>query len=231
MRILRGRSTIYYGLLIATCIMLTPAAAMAQAQPQDVRVLEERKDAAGNTVRTIQYMQNGRRVTETSVIRAFPTLNVPVNPDTMNRQEMMVVISKTKFTLDLYYRRKKIRTYKVVFGPKPKEDKKMKGDRATPEGRFMVLNKRPSARYNKFIQIDYPNDSSRVRFAMLKAKGLIPQDAEIGGDVGIHGIWKGGDDMIEMGVGWTDGCIAMRNKDVDDLYQFLDEGVRVFIRK
>ena len=107
----------------------------------------------------------------------------------------------------------------------------MKGDRRTPEGKFAVLNKRPSARYNKFIQIDYPNDLSRERFSMLKQKGLIPQNAEIGGDVGIHGIWKGGDEMIEMGIGWTDGCIALKNKDIDDLYRFLDAGVRVYIRK
>jgi murein L,D-transpeptidase YafK len=94
-----------------------------------------------------------------------------------------------------------------------------------------VLNKHPSGRYNKFIHIDYPNDSARRRFAILKEKGTIPQDAEIGGDVGIHGVWKGGDDMIEMGVGWTDGCIAMKNKDVDELYTLVGTGSRVYIRK
>jgi hypothetical protein len=88
-----------------------------------------------------------------------------------------------------------------------------------------------SARYNKFLKLDYPNDSSWAKFATLKAKGQIPQTAEIGGDVGIHGVWKGGDDMIEMGVGWTDGCIAVKNKDVDELYRLLEPGVRVLVRK
>ncbi len=200
-------------------------------QPFDIKVLEEHRDANGNLVRTIQYNQGGARVTETRIIKQFPALNTPLNPDTLNKDSLMVVIHKSKKVLDMYYKRKKVRSYKVVFGPKPLQDKMMKGDRCTPEGKFYVLNKHPSARYNKFIQIDYPNDSSRIRFNALKQKGAIPANAEIGGDVGIHGIWKGGDDMIDMSIGWTDGCIAMKNKDIDDLYPFLNTGVRVFIRK
>lgn len=212
-------------------LLLLSLAALAQGQPQDMRVLEEVRKPDGTVIRKIQFTQNGRRVTETHIIKPHEIINVPINADTLDKSQLMVVIHKSRFSLDVYYRRKKIRSYKVVFGPKPKEDKKMKGDRCTPEGKFLVLNKRPSARYNKFIQIDYPNDSSYIRFNALKKRGLIPADAEIGGDVGIHGIWKGGDDMIEMGVGWTDGCIAMKNADVDDLYRFLDAGVPVFIRK
>ncbi len=204
----------------------------ARAQtPTDIKILEERRNAAGDIVRTIQYTQGGKRVTETRIIKQFQSLTQPINPDTLNRDSLFVVVSKSRFVLDVYYRRKKIRSYKVVFGPKPKENKMMKGDRCTPEGKFLVLNKHASARYDKFIQIDYPNDSSRVRFEQLKKRGAIPANAEIGGDVGIHGIWKGGDEMIDMGVGWTDGCIAMKNKDIEELYGILDVGVKVFIRK
>jgi murein L,D-transpeptidase YafK len=200
-------------------------------QQMEIKVLDEHRDAEGNLVRTIEYYKDGSRIRETRILKQFAGLNTPIDPDTLNKDSLMVVINKTRFVLDLYYKRKKIRMYKVVFGPKPKENKMMKGDRCTPEGKFSVLNKRPSARYNKFIQIDYPNDESRARFAMLKQKGLVPQNAEIGGDVGIHGVWPKGDDMIDMGIGWTDGCIALKNKDIDDLYRFLDAGVRVYIRK
>lgn len=204
--------------------------ARAQA-PTDIKILEERRNAAGDIVRTIQYSQGGKRVTETRIIKQFQPLTHPIDPDTLNRDSLFVVVSKSRFVLDVYYRRKKIRSYKVVFGPRPKENKMMKGDRCTPEGKFSVLNKHASARYDKFIQIDYPNDSSRVRFEQLKKRGAIPANADIGGDVGIHGIWKGGDEMIDMGVGWTDGCIAMKNKDIEELYGILDVGVKVFIRK
>ncbi len=204
--------------------------AWAQA-PTDMKILEEHRNAAGDIVRTIQYTQGGKRVTETRTIKQFQPLTQPIDPDTLNRDSLFVVVNKSRFVLDVYYRRKKIRSYKVVFGPRPRENKMMKGDRCTPEGKFSVLNKHVSARYDKFIQIDYPNDSSRVRFEQLKKRGAIPANAEIGGDVGIHGIWKGGDEMIDMGVGWTDGCIAMKNKDIEELYRILDVGVKVFIRK
>lgn len=201
------------------------------AQPTDIKILSERKDKDGNIIRTIQYYQGSQRVTETRIIRPFVNLNAPINPDTLNNDSLMVVISKSRFLLDIYYRKRKIRSYKVVFGPKPQENKMMKGDRRTPEGWYKVQEKHISGRYNKFIHIDYPNDSAYARFNKLKLQGAIPRDAEIGGDVGIHGVWKGGEDMIDMGIGWTDGCIAMKNTDVDDLYRIVKPGARVLIRK
>jgi murein L,D-transpeptidase YafK len=212
-------------------LLLAGATAHAQSQPTDLKVLEERKDAAGNVIRTIQYYQNGKRIVETRTFLPPPQLDKPINPDTLNKDDLMVVINKSRLQLDVYYKRVRIRSCKAVFGPKPQLDKKMKGDRCTPEGWFRISEKHVSARYNKFLKLDYPNDSSWAKFATLKAKGQIPQTAEIGGDVGIHGVWKGGDDMIEMGVGWTDGCIAVKNKDVDELYRLLEPGVRVLVRK
>ncbi len=201
------------------------------AQPTDVKILSERKDKDGNIIRTIQYYQGSQRVTETRIIRPFVNLNAPINPDTLNNDSLMVIINKSRFLLDVYYRKRKIRSYKVVFGPKPQENKVMKGDRRTPEGWYKVQEKHISGRYNKFIHIDYPNDSAYARFNKLKLQGAIPRDAEIGGDVGIHGVWEGGEDMIDMGIGWTDGCIAMKNTDVDDLYRIVKPGARVLIRK
>ena len=79
--------------------------------------------------------------------------------------------------------------------------------------------------------LSYPNDSAYARFNKLKAAGKIPATARIGGDVGIHGIWKGGDDMIEMGVGWTDGCVAIKNQDIEELFSMVGVGTKVIIRR
>jgi murein L,D-transpeptidase YafK len=215
------------GLLLVSLLL----SIASYAQPTDVKILSERKDKDGNITRTIQYYQGSQRVTETRIIRPFVNLNAPINPDTLNNDSLMVIINKSRFLLDVYYRKRKIRSYKVVFGPKPQENKVMKGDRRTPEGWYKVQEKHISGRYNKFIHIDYPNDSAYARFNKLKLQGAIPRDAEIGGDVGIHGVWKGGEDMIDMGIGWTDGCIAMKNTDVDDLYRIVKPGARVLIRK
>ncbi len=200
-------------------------------RPRDVKVLEEHEDKNGNLVRTIQYFQGREKITETETIRADIGLHRPINPDTLNKDSVVVIVNKSRYNLEVYYKRKKIRSYKAVFGPKPMENKKMAGDRCTPEGWFLIKTKNPNSKYNKFMLLNYPNDSSIAHFNELKANGTVPRSAQIGGDVGIHGIWKGGDDMIEKGVCWTDGCVALKNKDVDELYTFISVGTKVFIRK
>jgi hypothetical protein len=201
--------------------------------PRNIKVLEEHKDAKGNTVRTIEYSQGTSRVRETIVIPADGNfyVHVPINPDTMNKDSVLVVVNKSRFKLEVYYRKKIIRSYKAVFGPKPLENKMMAGDRCTPEGWFMIQNKNPRSKYDKFMLLNYPDDSSIARFNRLKEKGNVPANARIGGDIGIHGIWPGGDDMIEKGVCWTDGCVAMKNKDIEELYNLVGVGTKVFIKK
>ncbi len=199
--------------------------------PQNVKVISETKDKNGNLIRTIQYTLNGKKVTEIQKMPGNVSIRVPINPDTMNKDSVLVMVNKSQFRLEVYYRRKIIRSYKAVFGPKPQENKCVAGDRCTPEGWFTIKTKNPSSKYNKFMLLNYPNDSSIARFNKLKETGKIPKTAQMGGDVGIHGIWKGGDDMIDMGVNWTDGCVAIKNKDVDDLYTLIGVGTRVFIRK
>ena len=67
----------------------------------------------------------------------------------------------------------------------------MEGDRCTPEGTFRISSKNGASKYDKFMGLNYPNDSSIARFNRLKASGQLPASARIGGDVGIHGIWPG----------------------------------------
>jgi hypothetical protein len=199
----------------------------------DLKVLDEHKDGKGNIVRVIQYYKGSERITETAIIPIHPVSNIriPINPDTLNKDSVLIVVTKSKYNLEVYYHRRLIRAYKAVFGPKPLEDKRVEGDRNTPEGWFTIKTKNPSSKYDKFLLLSYPNDSAVARFSRLKAMGKLPVNARIGSDVGIHGIWKGGDDLIEKGIGWTDGCIALKNKDVEELYTLTGAGTRVFIRK
>ncbi len=197
----------------------------------DYKVIEEHKDKDGNIIRTVQFNKGKTRYTETQLIKISPNLHLPVNADTLNKDSVLVVVNKSHYIVEVYYRRRKIREYKAVFGPKPLQDKKMEGDRCTPEGWFTIKNKNLSSKYNKFLGLNYPNDTAIARFNDMKASGIVPKSARIGGNVGIHGIWKRGDDLIEKGVCWTDGCIAIKNKDVDELSTFVEVGTRVFIKK
>ncbi|MDI9318846.1 MAG: L,D-transpeptidase [Phycisphaerales bacterium] len=205
----------------------------AAAPVKNLKLLREEDDGKGHIIRTVQYSKGNIRLTETIVIAKQVPINfrLTINPDTVVKNLLEIVVSKSHYRVALYYRKQLIRTYKAVFGPNPHFNKLMEGDRNTPEGRFTIINKNPSSKYHKFMLLNYPNDSAQIRFKQLKAMGKIPTTAKIGGDVGIHGIWKGGDDMIEMGVGWTDGCIALKNKDVEELFSFVGVGTQVLIKK
>lgn len=202
---------------------------------KNVKIISEEDDGKGNFVRTIQYNKGSMRITETIIkpktVTAVMGLRVNINPDTMDKKLVQIIVDKTEYSLKVLYRKKPIRVYKATFGPQPKQDKCMEGDRCTPEGSFTINHLNPRSMYNKFMQLNYPNESSWEKFNSLKKNGKIPSSAKIGGSIGIHGIWKGGDQLIDLGVGWTDGCVALKNNDVDDLYKFVGVGTKVIIKQ
>ena len=211
----------------------TPSQPPAPPKIKNLKVLEEYYDGKGNVVRKVRYEQGLMLVTET-IIAPKPVKwgdAVAIRPDTLRPEHLRIVVDKSDYTVHVVYRGRPIRLYRAVFGPRPMDNKCMEGDRCTPEGQFTILRKNPASQYNKFMQISYPNDSAKVRFARLQAQGIIPKTARIGGDIGIHGIWPGGDDLIKLGVGWTDGCVALCNKDVDELFAMTGVGTKVIIQK
>ena len=231
----------FRGLLLALGLLLHYAPAQAQdakaeyARPRNVQIVKEYTDEKGRDVRVLKYYQGNMVVTEevfTSGRKNFAAMAMrPINPDTLNKDSLTIIVDKSMYTVQLMYKRRTIRRYKAVFGPKPMMNKCMEGDRCTPEGWFTIKHKNPNSKYDKFMLIDYPTSEHKERFAKLKEEGKIPASALIGGDIGIHGIWQGGDDMIEMGVGWTDGCVALKNRDIEELFSFVGVGTKVLIKK
>lgn len=219
-------------------VAVTAVSAFAQVtkpleRPKDVKVVREYEDGKGNIIRELQYKQGAMVVTET-VIMPKPVkigAGMAIRPDTLNRDSLIIYVDKSHYELKLFYKRRLIRRYRAVFGPNPAMNKQMEGDRNTPEGWFTITRLNPNSKYNKFMELSYPDREHYENFERLKQKGVIPKSARIGGNVGIHGIWKNGDDMIELGVGWTDGCVAIKNCDMDELYKFAGVGTRVFIKK
>jgi murein L,D-transpeptidase YafK len=124
-----------------------------------------------------------------------------------------------------------LKQYKCVFGGNPIADKKYEGDQCTPEGVFHILAKYPHPQWNKFILLDYPNKQSWKKFEANKAHGKLPPGATIGGAVGIHGVPANKNYLIEKGINWTLGCISLANKDVEEIYLYVNIGTRVTIAK
>lgn len=141
-----------------------------------------------------------------------------------------IVISKAKYELRVFDRNGWLATYPVVFGSNDLRDKLYEGDRKTPEGDFTIVSKRVHSKWDRMMLLDYPTPNSYEKFNARKSQGLVPASAKIGGGIGIHGTWPHEDFQIDRFRNWTDGCISMRNKDVEELYNMLPVGTKVFIR-
>lgn len=114
-----------------------------------------------------------------------------------------------------------LKTFPCVLGEAPVGDKFRQGDRRTPEGSFTFRGKREHDRWHKFIWIDYPNAESWRRFRERQRSGSVPATADIGGEIGIHGVPDGMDQWIDTGEDWTWGCVALKNADVDEIYGYV----------
>ena len=141
-----------------------------------------------------------------------------------------IVIDKAKYELNVFDNSGWLVTYPVVFGNTDLRDKLYAGDKKTPEGTFTIVSKKPHPKWDRFMMLDYPNEQSIEKFNERKAQGLIPANAQIGGGIGIHGTWPHEDFQVDRFKNWTDGCISMRNKDVEELYNMISVGTQVTIR-
>ena len=136
----------------------------------------------------------------------------------------VILVDKVAHILYVYQSGKVIRSYSAEFGPNWMAHKERTGDRATPEGNYHIASKKAggSTTYHKAMLLDYPNAEDRIRFEAKKRKGLISRNAGIGNLIEIHG--NGG-----KGFDWTIGCIGLKDRDIDDLYQLVGSGTRVTI--
>jgi murein L,D-transpeptidase YafK len=142
-----------------------------------------------------------------------------------------VVVNKSAYELQVFDEEGWYATYPVVFGNKDLSDKLMEGDRRTPEGTFKIISKKPHQKWHKMLMLDYPNQESWAKFKDRKARGLIPAGAKIGGGVAIHGTWPHDDIVVDDFTNWTNGCIALKNEDLDELDAILPVGAKVIIKR
>jgi hypothetical protein len=138
--------------------------------------------------------------------------------------ETVFLVDKLKRKLHVYAAGRRIATYNAELGVKGLRQKLHSGDQATPEGRYRVTQVRGPGRtqYYKALLLDYPNNEDRARFASGQRTGAVPRRAGIGSLIEIHG--DGG-----QGRDWTDGCVALRNDDMDRVFARAQQGMTVTI--
>lgn len=140
------------------------------------------------------------------------------------KREYVIVVEKIPARCDLYYKGVKKYSFPAEFGRNWIGDKRCEGDYATPEGVYKVEKKLDGrqTKYYKALLVDYPNVDDRANFQRLKKNGEIASHIQPGGLIEIHG--GGG-----QGVNWTNGCVALCNKDMDVLYRHVSKGTTIFI--
>ncbi len=141
-------------------------------------------------------------------------------PHTVLHADRVVVLKKER-TLELFSQGKVIKTYKVALGGDPSGPKTRQGDHKTPEGIYILDSRNAHSQFYKSIHISYPSEHDR---ALARKNGVSP-----GGDVFVHGLPNG---FGAIGAAhrlrdWTDGCIAVTNEEIDEIWKAVPNGSQI----
>ena len=145
----------------------------------------------------------------------FAILAFLLIPMVLNATEFSdkVLIEKSSQTLTLLKNGKVLKKYHVIFGANPEGHKQKQGDERTPEGNYTLDSKNSHSGFYKSIHISYPNKQDRERASKAHVNP--------GGDIMIHG-QKNGFEWLSFAsqyFNWTDGCIAVKNSEMDEIWK------------
>jgi murein L,D-transpeptidase YafK len=153
---------------------------------------------------------------------ALTTACTPVHRGDPLPQADNVIVDKSERTLVLYAAGKPVRTYSgLQLGDSPAGHKRFEGDERTPEGRYTIDTRNPASAYHLSLRLSYPNAEDRA-FAQAR-------DRSPGGEIFIHGQpnWL---PAGRLPGDWTDGCIALANGEIEELWRLIPDGTPIEIR-
>lgn len=135
-----------------------------------------------------------------------------------------VVVEKSKRKMYILAEDSVIREYKIALGDNPRGHKQREGDEKTPEGVYTLDRKKADSAYYKAIRISYPSERDRAAAEMA---GVDP-----GGQIMIHGQKNGFGWLAEktQRYDWTDGCIAITDPEMDEVWNLVETGTPIEIR-
>lgn len=133
----------------------------------------------------------------------------------------LVVVEKSKRELTVYSQGKPLKTYKVALGREPVGPKRREGDKKTPEGRYTIDYRKANSGYFHALHISYP---SQADAEIAHKEGSSP-----GGDIMIHGLrngigWIG---KLHRLTDWTLGCVAVTDREMEELWRTVPDGTFV----
>jgi murein L,D-transpeptidase YafK len=135
-----------------------------------------------------------------------------------------IIIEKKARTMELVRAGQVLKTYKIALGGEPVGAKTMQGDHRTPEGDYVINSRNAHSQFHRSLHISYPNAADRERARKL---GVAP-----GGDIYIHGLPNGYGFIgaAHRARDWTDGCIAVTDQEIEEIWKLVENGTAVEIR-
>ena len=158
------------------------------------------------------------------LITSIPTANKDQISTIKHVEKILVYKSKRRMEL-LDRNADVLKTYKIALGARPKGHKTQEGDEKTPEGKYAIISRNPNSSFHKSLKISYPN---KMDIDQAKKRGVSP-----GGMIMIHGLpnglgWLGS--LHRMYDTWTDGCIAVTNGEIEEIWNLAMDGTLIEIR-
>ena len=149
-------------------------------------------------------------------------LAVPVAAEKALPLAESVLVDKSERKLWLISEGRKYREYDISLGKSPLGHKQRLGDKRTPEGRYVIDYRNPESRYHLSLHIDYPREQDLQQ--------ALEQGVDPGGNIFIHGLPNGsGRHTTLKGRDWTDGCIAVNNREIEEIWALVPDGTPIEI--
>lgn len=145
--------------------------------------------------------------------------NIPLSEVKIDK----VVVDKSARRMYLLSQGEVVRSYRIALGDNPQGHKREEGDERTPEGTYTLDYKNENSIAHRSIHISYPNAADKANAA---SQGVSP-----GGDIMIHGQMNGFGALAKVMQqrDWTNGCIAVTNKEMDEIMSMVDLGTPIKI--
>lgn len=137
-----------------------------------------------------------------------------------------IIVYKANRKMELLDNNSKIlKTYKIALGANPKGHKAEEGDKKTPEGLYKISEKNSNSSFHLSLRISYPNEQDIAKASR--------QGVSAGGNIMIHGLrngmgWLGSIHLLYDT--WTNGCIAVTNREIEEIWDLVKEGTPIYIR-
>ena len=135
-----------------------------------------------------------------------------------------ILVEKKQRRMSVFYQNQLLKTYNIDLGFAPLGDKQQEGDGKTPEGIYYISYKNPHSKFYLSLRVSYPNKLDKED---ARQRGVSP-----GGDIMIHGYGRSLAQVqkIYSLTDWTEGCIAVTNEEIQEVYKATAVGTVIEIR-